>query len=99
MVAITSGVLGYPRMGSRRELKWALERYWAGQCDAADLQRQAAQIRCEGWQAQARSGATWVAVGDFALYDHVLGLSLQLGIVPERFGGAGAARDLDTYFA
>jgi 5-methyltetrahydropteroyltriglutamate--homocysteine methyltransferase len=99
MVAITSGVLGYPRMGSRRELKWALERYWSGQCDAADLQRQAMQIRSEGWQAQARSGASWVAVGDFALYDHVLGLSLQLGIVPERFGGPGAARDLDTYFA
>ncbi|HKY38800.1 MAG TPA: 5-methyltetrahydropteroyltriglutamate--homocysteine S-methyltransferase [Polyangiaceae bacterium] len=99
MVAIASGVLGYPRMGSRRELKWALERYWSGQADEADLKRQAAQIRRQGWEAQQRSGAAWVAVGDFALYDHVLSLALELGIVPERFGGASAPRDIDTYFS
>jgi 5-methyltetrahydropteroyltriglutamate--homocysteine methyltransferase len=98
MLQIASGILGYPRIGSRRELKWALERYWAGQSSEADLQRQAAQIRRENWQAQQRAGASWVAVGDFSLYDHVLDLALQLGIVPQRFGGAQAARDLHTYF-
>jgi 5-methyltetrahydropteroyltriglutamate--homocysteine methyltransferase len=98
MSKIASGILGYPRIGGRRELKWALERYWAGQASEADLQRQAAQIRRENWQAQQRAGASWVAVGDFSLYDHVLDLVLQLGIVPQRFGGAQAARDLQTYF-
>jgi 5-methyltetrahydropteroyltriglutamate--homocysteine methyltransferase len=98
MFEIANGILGYPRIGSRRELKWALERYWAGQASEADLLRQAAQIRRENWQAQQRAGATWVAVGDFSLYDHVLDLALQLGVVPERFGGGAAARDLSTYF-
>ena len=98
MFEIASGILGYPRMGSRRELKWALEGYWSGQRSEQDLLRQAAQIRRENWLAQQRSGASWVAVGDFSLYDHVLDLALQLGIVPERFGGVAAARDLATYF-
>ena len=98
MFEIANGILGYPRMGSHRELKWALERYWAGQASEAELLRQAAQIRRESWQAQQRAGATWVAVGDFSLYDHVLDLALQLGVIPERFGGGAAARDLSTYF-
>jgi 5-methyltetrahydropteroyltriglutamate--homocysteine methyltransferase len=98
MVEIASGILGYPRIGRRRELKWALERYWSGQGTEQDLCRQAAQIRHENWQEQRRSGASWVAVGDFALYDHVLDLSLQLGVIPQRFGGAAAVRDLGTHF-
>lgn len=98
MVEIASGILGYPRMGRRRELKWALERYWSGQSREQDLRLAARQIRQEAWQAQARSGASWVAVGDFSLYDHVLDLSLQLGALPARFGGAAATRDLTTYF-
>jgi len=99
MFDVASGILGFPRIGARRELKWALERYWAGQGDEQDLLRQAAQIRRENWQAQQRAGSSWVAVGDFSLYDHVLDLSLQLGIVPKRFGGPAAARDLSTYFS
>ncbi|HXK19388.1 MAG TPA: 5-methyltetrahydropteroyltriglutamate--homocysteine S-methyltransferase [Polyangiaceae bacterium] len=98
MIEIASGILGYPRVGARRELKWALERYWAGGSSEADLLRQAAEIRGENWEVQRRAGASWVAVGDFALYDHVLDLALQLGVIPERFGGASAARDLHTYF-
>jgi 5-methyltetrahydropteroyltriglutamate--homocysteine methyltransferase len=98
MVEIASGILGYPRMGSRRELKWALERYWAGRGTEQDLLRQAWEIRRENWQAQQRAGASWVAVGDFSLYDHVLDLALQLGVIPQRFGGASAARDLQTLF-
>ncbi len=93
-----SGVLGYPRIGRARELKWALERFWSGRGDAAALEHQAVALRREAWQAQARSGASWVAVGDFALYDHVLDLALQLGVVPRRFGGPAAPRDLSTYF-
>jgi len=99
MFEVQSGILGYPRIGGRRELKWALERYWAGQGDEQRLLRVAAQIRRENWQEQQRAGATWVAVGDFSLYDHVLDLALQLGITPARFGGAAAERDLSTYFS
>ena len=98
MVEIASGILGYPRMGSRRQLKWALERYWAGQGSEADLLRQAAEIRRENWDAQRRCGASWVAVGDFSLYDHVLDLSLQLGVIPARFSSPTSERDLTTYF-
>jgi 5-methyltetrahydropteroyltriglutamate--homocysteine methyltransferase len=98
-VQIVRGVLGYPRIGSKRQLKWALERYWSGQGSEQELLSQAAEIRHENWEAQRRAGCSWVAVGDFSLYDHVLDLALQLGVVPERFGGAAAPRDLPTYFS
>src|SRR5262245_32455171 len=98
MSEIQSGVLGYPRIGEKRELKWALEQYWAGGASEAGLSRAAAALRRKAWEAQRRSGASWVAVGDFSLYDHVLDAALMFGAIPERFGGADAARDLATYF-
>ena len=99
MIEVKSGVLGYPRIGRRRELKWALERCWSGQIDEQELLAQAQRIRLESWTTQARSGASWVAVCDFSLYDHVLDLAFELGAIPARFGGVEAPRDMPCYFA
>ena len=90
-----SHILGYPRIGAQRELKWALEQYWAGQIDQASLLQVGAELRQRHWQAQADAGLDFVSVGDFAWYDQVLNHSLMLGVIPQRFG---RGRDLDTYF-
>ncbi len=91
-------VLGMPRMGAGRELKWALESHWRGEMDAAALQVVARRIRQDMWRMQAEAGCDFVAVGDFSLYDHVLDMAARLGVVPARFGWDAAVVDDDLYF-
>ncbi|MGE4539425.1 MAG: 5-methyltetrahydropteroyltriglutamate--homocysteine S-methyltransferase [Desulfovibrio sp.] len=91
--------LGFPRMGRNRELKAALESYWAGSIDDDALEAQAAALRLSHWQLAGEAGIDLVPVGDFSLYDHMLDMACLLGAVPERFGHAGGEVPLDTFFA
>ncbi len=87
--------LGFPRIGAKRELKFALEAYWKGQSSRDELKALGQQLRQRHWQLQA--GLDWAPVGDFAFYDQVLDMSFTLGNLPERvqdFHGD----DLDNYF-
>ncbi len=81
--------LGYPRIGARRELKFALESFWKGATREHELLDVAAALRRQAWAQQAQAGAQRVAVADFALYDPTLDHALRLGVVPQRFGFAG----------
>ena len=90
--------LGFPRIGSRRELKKALESYWKGNIDQAALIEQGRRIRAAHWQIQQDAGLDWIPVGDFAWYDQMLNHSVMLGAVPERFGICEGDVDLDTMF-
>ncbi|CAM4066221.1 5-methyltetrahydropteroyltriglutamate--homocysteine S-methyltransferase [Kerstersia similis] len=91
--------LGFPRIGAQRELKRAVEAYWAGKQDQAALTATGAQLRAAHWRVQAEAGVAQVPVGDFAWYDHILEWSTLLGAVPARFGHpSGADVDLDTLF-
>ncbi|MEQ9823892.1 MAG: 5-methyltetrahydropteroyltriglutamate--homocysteine S-methyltransferase [Puniceicoccaceae bacterium] len=84
--------LGYPRMGAKRELKFALERYWKGESTLADLKQTGAELRHRHWRDQ--SMLDFVPVGDFSFYDHVLDMSFTLGNLPERVSGfSGDALD------
>ncbi|MCA1926753.1 MAG: 5-methyltetrahydropteroyltriglutamate--homocysteine S-methyltransferase, partial [Thiobacillus sp.] len=82
-------VLGMPRIGARRELKFALEAFWRNEIDEAALRAVGSGIRQANWQRQAEAGMTHVAVGDFAYYDPVLTHVALLGCAPSRFGFAG----------
>ncbi|WP_447555284.1 5-methyltetrahydropteroyltriglutamate--homocysteine S-methyltransferase [Vreelandella sp. EE22] len=97
-----SHILGYPRIGARRELKNAVEAYWQGSIDRAELETVGQTLRRDHWQIQQRAGLDLVNVGDFAFYDQVLNVSVMLGAVPERFESqvevAGGEVDLDTAF-
>ncbi|WP_404357176.1 5-methyltetrahydropteroyltriglutamate--homocysteine S-methyltransferase [Methylotuvimicrobium sp. KM1] len=87
--------LGFPRIGAKRELKFALESYWQGLSSREDLKSLGQQLRRRHWQLQA--GLDWAPVGDFAFYDQVLDMSFTLGNLPERvqqFHGDA----LDNYF-
>lgn len=77
--------LGFPRIGSKREFKFALEAYWSGKIDLATMQARLADIQRQNWLLQAERGLDYVPVGDFAMYDHVLDMSMMLGNVPDRF--------------
>jgi len=89
--------LGYPRIGARRELKFALEAYWRGEIGEAELRSRGAKLRAENWRAQRAAGLDLVPAGDFSWYDQVLTTSALFGVVPGRFGKSRA--DLATYFA
>lgn len=90
-------ILGYPRIGEKRELKFAQEQYWKGEIDQNALKAVGSELRQRHWNDQAASGLSYVAAGDFAWYDHVLTTSLLLGHVPARHSNGGFP-DLDTLF-
>ena len=87
--------LGFPRIGARRELKFALKAYWQGESSREALQQVGAELRRRHWQDQ--SGLDWVPVGDFSFYDQVLDMSFTLGNLPARVRGY-AGDNLDNYF-
>jgi 5-methyltetrahydropteroyltriglutamate--homocysteine methyltransferase len=94
-----SSILGYPRIGKHRELKKAIEGYWSGKVDEAQVRQVAGEIRRAAWAAQAAHGIDQIPVNDFSYYDQVLDTVALTGLVPERFGPGGSPVDLDTYFA
>ena len=80
-MAITHN-LGFPRIGGQRELKFALEAYWAGRQTEQELAITAADLRRRHWQQQA--GLDYAPIGEFSLYDQVLDMSVTLGNLPAR---------------
>ncbi|WP_417598586.1 5-methyltetrahydropteroyltriglutamate--homocysteine S-methyltransferase [Oceanospirillum sp.] len=87
--------LGFPRIGAKRELKFAQEGFWKGASSADQLLSTAKSIRTTNWQQQA--DLDLVPVGDFSLYDQVLDMSFTLGNLPARVQGL-EGRELDRYF-
>jgi 5-methyltetrahydropteroyltriglutamate--homocysteine methyltransferase len=91
-------VLGYPRIGPDRELKRAVERYWAGKIDEAELRRVARSLRVGTWQELRKAGLDTIPSNTFSFYDQVLDTTELFGALPERYTELGLS-PLDTYFA
>jgi 5-methyltetrahydropteroyltriglutamate--homocysteine methyltransferase len=81
-----TAVLGLPRVGPDRELKFALESCWAGKTGAEELAETARGLRAANWRRAAAAGIEAIPCGDFSLYDHVLDTAWALGAIPSRFG-------------
>ena len=95
--AFHATVLGSARIGPNRELKKAVESYWAGKIDRDALDKVAADLRVDTWTAQRDAGLDSIPVNTFSYYDHVLDTAAMLGALPPRV--SGIADDLDRYFA
>jgi len=94
--------LGYPRIGSNRELKKASEQYWSGKTPIETLVQTGAAIRAQNWKLQKEAGIDLVPSNDFSFYDHVLDLSLTVGNIPIRYQEVILDKtntELDLYFA
>ncbi|HVZ28191.1 MAG TPA: hypothetical protein VG798_05995, partial [Rhizomicrobium sp.] len=98
-MTILASNLGFPRIGSHRELKSALESYWAGSSSAEELAKTAASLRARHWLLQQKAGIAHIPSNDFSLYDQMLDTIVLLGAVPPRFGHKSGAVSLDLYFA
>ena len=93
----TATIIGSPRIGPNRELKRAVEKYWAGRIDRAELESVAATLRRDTWESLVAAGLDSVPVNTFSYYDHVLDTAVLVGALPARV--ADIADDLDRYFA
>ncbi len=92
---VTIHNLGFPRIGRKRELKFALEKYWQRQISQHELLDTGVALRQQHWQDQA--ALDLVPVGDFSFYDQVLDTSFLLGNLPARVRGLPGDA-LDNYF-
>ncbi|MFE3194641.1 5-methyltetrahydropteroyltriglutamate--homocysteine S-methyltransferase [Nocardia sp. NPDC059240] len=93
----TATVLGLPRIGPRRELKQAVESYWAGRIDADALHAVGRELRAAQLRDVVAAGLDSVPVGTFSYYDQMLDTAALFGALPPRV--AGIADPLDRYFA
>lgn len=93
-----TSVIGFPRIGSLRELKFASEKYFRKEIKSADLLETAKNLRKTHWTIQKNAGIDYISSNDFSFYDIVLDTAVLLGIVPERYQKLNLP-ELDTYFA
>lgn len=93
-----TSVIGFPRVGAHRELKFAIEKYFAGKVGADEVQKTAAAMREYGWKKQKDAGISFIASNDFSFYDNMLDTAFMLNAIPSRYAKLGLS-PLDTYFA
>jgi len=94
--------LGYPRIGSHRELKKACESYWSSRISLAELLEVGRALRWNHWRLQQEADVDFIPCNDFSFYDHVLDLSLMVGAIPPRYRSLLDKPDsskLELYFA
>lgn len=92
--------LGYPRIGSQRELKHASEKYWAGKISSDELIQVGYNIRKTNWQIQQQAGIEIIPCNDFSFYDQVLDHIVAFGAIPQRFKPlVEKLSPIDLYFA
>lgn len=93
-----TSVIGFPRIGTLRELKFASEKYFKKEIEAGELLQKAQELRKTHWLTQKNAGITYISSNDFSFYDMVLDTAALLGIVPKRYKELNLS-ELDTYFA
>ena len=93
-----TAVIGFPRVGTLRELKFASERYFRKEITREELLQTARELRKRHWEVQKQAGIDYISSNDFSFYDITLDTAVLLGIVPERYRKLKLST-LDTYFA
>ena len=93
-----TSVIGFPRIGTLRELKFASEKYFRGEISSQELLDTAKNLRKIHWTIQKNEGIDFIPSNDFSFYDTLLDTAAALGIVPRRYKELNLS-GLDTYFA
>ncbi|MFK8303597.1 5-methyltetrahydropteroyltriglutamate--homocysteine S-methyltransferase [Capnocytophaga stomatis] len=94
-----TNLLGYPRIGEKRELKKANEAFWAGKISEKELFEVADTIRVHNWNIQREAGIDLIPSNDFSFYDQVLDFSFSVNAIPNRFAPINHLSDMELYFA
>ncbi|MDY3915968.1 MAG: 5-methyltetrahydropteroyltriglutamate--homocysteine S-methyltransferase [Selenomonadaceae bacterium] len=93
-----TSVIGFPRVGSLRELKFATEKYFRHECTEIELRQVAHKLRRAAWQRQREAGITFIPSGDFSFYDGILDTAFLFDLIPARYRELDLS-ELDRYFA
>ncbi|MDD6794028.1 MAG: 5-methyltetrahydropteroyltriglutamate--homocysteine S-methyltransferase [Clostridiaceae bacterium] len=91
-------IVGYPRIGIHRELKFAVEKYFRKEISEEELQNTAKELRKSYLTTQKKGGINIIPSNDFSFYDNVLDTAFLLNIIPKRYKELKISK-LDTYFA
>lgn len=95
---MSTSVIGYPRIGSLRELKFALEAYFKGEKTEDEIKALAKELRKEHLTTQKNAGIEFISSNDFSFYDNTLDQAVLLNIVPKRYRELELS-ELKKYFA
>ena len=93
-----TSVIGFPRIGKNRELKFASEKYFKKEISEAELLAVAKEIRKRNWLSQKNANVSFISSNDFSFYDNVLDTAVLLNVIPKRYRELGLS-GIDTYFA
>ena len=93
---LKTNVIGFPRIGEQRELKKALEQYWAKKCDFKEVQKTALELKQRHWGYQKDARIDLISINDFSLYDNMLDTAVMINAIPKRFK---ALKDEELYFS
>lgn len=93
-----TSVIGFPRIGTLRELKFASEKYFRKEIETDELLQTAQALRKRHWSIQKEAGIDFISSNDFSYYDLVLDTAVLFGIIPKRYRELKLP-ELDTYFA
>ena len=93
-----TSVIGFPRIGKNRELKFASEKYFKKEISEAELLAVAKEIRKGNWLSQKNANVSFISSNDFSFYDNVLDTAVLLNVIPKRYRDLGLS-GIDTYFA
>ena len=95
---MSTSVIGYPRIGSLRELKFALEAYFKGEKTEDEIKALAKELRKEHLTTQKNAGIEFISSNDFSFYDNTLDQAVLINIVPKRYRELELS-ELEKYFA
>lgn len=94
----TTTIIGFPRIGEHRELKFATEKYFRHEISPDELERVARNLRRHNWQLLQQAGVDQIPSNDFSFYDNVLDTAFLFDLVPAKVKGMDLS-PLDKYFA
>ncbi len=97
-VEMKTSVIGFPRIGTLRELKFASEKYFRKEISEEQLKETAKELRKTHWNMQKNAGIDFISSNDFSFYDTVLDTAVLLNIIPKRYKELDLS-EIDTYFA
>ncbi|MDY0321215.1 MAG: 5-methyltetrahydropteroyltriglutamate--homocysteine S-methyltransferase [Arcobacteraceae bacterium] len=92
-----NSIVGFPRIGEKRELKFALEKFWAKGCEFDEVEKTANELKIRHWEYQKNAGIELISSNDFSYYDGMLDTIMMVGCVPQRF--ATIQNKTEQYFA
>ena len=93
-----TSVIGFPRIGTLRELKFASEKYFKKEITTEELLQTGKTLRETHWNTQKKAGIDYISCNDFSYYDMLLDTAVLFNIIPKRYKELNLS-ETDTYFA